>query len=208
MIELSLQNLGKRFQYQWIFKGIDLKLKENDKLLVNGLNGSGKSTFIQTLSGFQTLSEGKSELIINGKKIQPEHFFKFISFSAPYVELPELFNPLELFRFLNSFSYKKIICTENEFFEIVGLSKSINKPIKYFSSGMKQRLKLGIGFLSDSPLLILDEPTSNLDASGIEWYQTMLNLNSKNRLVIVATNLPDIDLNNSTHKLLMENSKK
>jgi ABC-type multidrug transport system ATPase subunit len=208
MIKLTLQNFGKRFQHQWIFKGIDFVLNENDKLLVNGFNGSGKSTFIQTLSGFQTLSEGKVEMEINDELIAPENFFKHISFTAPYVELPELFNPIELFHFLNSFGYKKIKYTENDFFDLIELSKSKNKPIKYFSSGMKQRLKLGLSFLCESPILILDEPTSNLDSVGIEWYQNLLNLHCKNRLVIVATNMPEVELSQYTQSVIMQNTKK
>jgi len=203
MIKLRLHNFGKRFQHQWIFQGIDINLNENDKLLVNGFNGSGKSTFIQTLSGFQTLSEGSVELIYNDKKITDDNFFKYISFTAPYVDLPELFNPIELLRFLNSFGYKKIHFSEHDFFDLIGLSKSTNKPIKYFSSGMKQRLKLGLSFLSESPILILDEPTSNLDSAGIEWYQNMLNSRSQNRILMVATNLPEVDLNQYTHSILM-----
>ena len=60
--------------------------------------------------------------------------------------------------------------------------------IKYFSSGMKQRLKLALAFCSDTPMLMLDEPTSNLDKQGVEWYLGLVQQFAAGRLTIICSN--------------------
>jgi ABC-type multidrug transport system ATPase subunit len=75
--------------------------------------------------------------------------------------------------------------------DILALNKSADKEIRYFSSGMKQRVKLALAICSDSPILLLDEPTTNLDAQGVKWYQDLVANFTKNntRTVIVASNI-------------------
>jgi ABC-type multidrug transport system ATPase subunit len=70
------------------------------------------------------------------------------------------------------------------------LEDSAQKQVKHLSSGMKQRFKLALSFLSATPLLILDEPTSNLDTNGINWYLERLNSVLQDRLVVICSNQP------------------
>src|SRR5690606_28190701 len=72
--------------------------------------------------------------------------------------------------------------------ELLGLERSADKEIRYFSSGMKQRTKLALACCSDTSMLFLDEPTSNLDSQGVEWYHQLIQKFSKDRLIIVASN--------------------
>ena len=81
-----------------------------------------------------------------------------------------------------SFTHEAILST-------VGLESAMNKQIRYFSSGMKQRLKLALAFFSDTPVLLLDEPTTNLDADGIALYRSLIHDHTKARLVIVSSNV-------------------
>jgi ABC-type multidrug transport system ATPase subunit len=72
--------------------------------------------------------------------------------------------------------------------DLLNLPGSSNKLIRYFSSGMKQRLKLALAFCADTPILMLDEPTSNLDAQGVEWYLSLVQQFAKDRLTIICSN--------------------
>ncbi len=72
--------------------------------------------------------------------------------------------------------------------ELLGLQASKNKLIRYFSSGMKQRLKLALAFCADTPILMLDEPTSNLDSQGVDWYLSLVEQFAKDRLTIICSN--------------------
>jgi ABC-type multidrug transport system ATPase subunit len=90
--------------------------------------------------------------------------------------------------------------------DLLNFSKSKHKEIKFFSSGMKQRLKLVLAICSDTNFLLLDEPTTNLDAEGVAWYQSLIEQFIKNRLVIVASNV-EHDYEFCTEKLSITDFK-
>jgi ABC-type multidrug transport system ATPase subunit len=111
-----------------------------------------------------------------------------ISLAAPYLELPEEFTLEEMLRFHFSIVPAKTGYLKEEMLKSAGLAGQEQKFIKHFSSGMKQRLKLLLAFYSNSPLLLLDEPCSNLDENGIKWYRRMLEENLGTRTIIIASN--------------------
>lgn len=157
---------------------------------VTGPNGSGKSTLLRVLSGYQPPTEGKISLKIGGKAIAAEDSFRFVSIAAPYLELIEDFSLAELLRF--HFSFKRVSANRplEELAERMYLYQAWNKPIKHFSSGMKQRLRLGLAFYTDTPILLLDEPTSNLDEQGQQWYKQEILSVLPAKLVLIASNQP------------------
>jgi ABC-type multidrug transport system ATPase subunit len=192
MVSIQLNNLGKKFNKEWIFRNLSYRIEAKQKLVILGGNGSGKSTLLQILSGFVNPNEG--EIIythLNSSKktnIGVEEIRKYISFASPYLQLTEDFTLIELINhcklfkpFVNNFSTQEII-------EHIQLPHAKHKYIKQFSSGMKQRLKLGLAILSDTPLLLLDEPISNLDKDAITWYKQLISNHSGNRAIIVCSN--------------------
>lgn len=190
MLEIRLTDAAKRFQYDWIFRSLNLHVKPYTKLAITGSNGSGKSTFLKCLAGAIPLTEGTIEYLSDGQKIAEGDSYQLLSISAPYMELPEEFTLKELLQF--HFRFKTPIA-EMEIEDMVNamyLSESKDKQISYFSSGMKQRLKLGLCFFSDTPMLILDEPTSNLDAKGTNWYYDLVEEFGQDRMVFVGSNDP------------------
>jgi ABC-type multidrug transport system ATPase subunit len=189
-MNISLQNLGKRFQYEWIFRKLNLEFQENQIYTIIGSNGSGKSTLLQIIAGSLSPSEGKITYQKAQKNIPVEDIYKSISICTPYLELIEELTLKELIRFHIQFKPFRNNLTIKDFIEIIRLEKAENKPIQYFSSGMKQRLKLGLSFYSDTPLLLLDEPTNNLDQQGIDWYLDEIAKNIENRLTIICSNQP------------------
>ena len=187
-LTIALNNAGRRFNRDWIFKGITYTFTSGNSYAVLGPNGSGKSTLLQLLNGSLSLSSGKIDFAFNGKPLHVEDMFKHISLAAPYLELIEEFNLQEVIDF--HFQFKPYIAGIDKpgLIDLLGMQGSKNKPIRYFSSGMKQRLKLALAFCSDTALLMLDEPTSNLDTQGIEWYLQLVKQFSGNRLTIVGSN--------------------
>jgi ABC-type multidrug transport system ATPase subunit len=188
LLSIHLNNLGKKFGSEWIFRKLSFEINANDKVVILGGNGSGKSTLLQMISGYVGANEGEIKYRWNDAVIEPEKLNKYISFASPYLQLVEDFTLSEtiehskIFKpFLNDLTSKDII-------ELIGLSHAKDKFIKQFSSGMKQRLKLGLAILSDTPLLLLDEPISNLDRDAINWFKDLIQKYTNNRTVVVCSN--------------------
>lgn len=188
-MKISLEGVGKKFNYEWIFRKIDLEISPEKTLAVTGSNGSGKSTLLQIISGHMLCSEGKLTYENNAQVIKDEELYKHISIAAPYLELIEEFTVPELVNFHLQFKNFINSIDTARFLEITGLFASRNKPIKYFSSGMKQRVKLALAILSDTDMLLLDEPTSNLDSKAVDWYQNLIGDYGGQRTIIVCSNL-------------------
>lgn len=192
MITIQLKSAGKKFLNQWIFRNIDLQIYKLDKIAITGYNGSGKSTFLQVISGYQSLSEGSIQFFHNGEIIQTEDWYKKISFAAPYLDVHEEYNMHELISFYSSFKCLMHAMNEQELISIIELDENKNKAIKYFSSGMKQRIRLALAVLSDTPVLLLDEPLSNLDKRGVQWYKHLItNYTSSKTIIVCSNNIED-----------------
>ena len=187
-MNISLQNIGRRFNREWIFKGVDYTFEQGNSYAILGANGSGKSTLLQVLNGSLAPSTGKLAFEDGGKNIEPENVFNYLSLAAPYLELIEEFSLSEMIDFHFKFKSYKPGIDKAAVADILNLQGSRNKAIRYFSSGMKQRLKLALAFCSDTQMLMLDEPTSNLDNQGIDWYLGLVEKYSAGRLTIICSN--------------------
>ncbi len=188
-MHIQIENLGKRYQRHWVFRSLSLSFESGSKTAILGHNGSGKSTLLRILAGMQSPSEGNlSWTDVQGNKYNPENVFQQLAFCAPGMELPEEMNLTELLQF--HFSFKKPFpgLDIRSIIELTGLSAAAHKPLVDFSSGMKQRVKLAQAIFSDTPLLMLDEPCSNLDDAGVQQYLGWILQYSKGRSVIVASN--------------------
>ena len=185
-VGVRLDNTGKRFNREWIFRHFSYEFVSGKSYAITGPNGSGKSTLLQVIAGALTHNEGNIQYAIDNVQCSPEEQYKYIALAAPYLELIEEMTATEFFSFHRSF---KALSVSNETaLQIVQLEKAANKQIRYFSSGMKQRLKLAQAFFTNTPLLLLDEPSTNLDADGIVLYHQLINEYTKNKIVIVSSN--------------------
>lgn len=190
-MNITLHNLGRRFNQEWIFRTIDYSFSSNNKYAILGPNGSGKSTLIKVLTGQLTASEGTIHYLDNEVDIHVEDIYQYISIAAPYIELIEEFTLNELLDF--HFKFKSYLPTFNKenVIQLLRMEKSADKGIKYFSSGMKQRVKLVLACCSQSKILFLDEPTSNMDVEGEEWYLNLIEKTSSinnDRILFVGSN--------------------
>ncbi len=185
-MEIHLQNTGKRFNREWIFRNVSHQFAAAGKYAITGNNGSGKSTLLQVIAGSLMHNEGTVQYLENNITVASEKTFKNISIAAPYLELIEEMTAREFLLFHHSF--KPMLVDFMQALQIVQLEKASDRQIRYFSSGMKQRLKLAQAFLSNTPVLLLDEPTTNLDAEGVALYHTLIKNYAQQRLVIISSN--------------------
>ncbi len=185
---ITLQNIGRRFNRDWIFRGIDHTFESGKIYAVLGPNGSGKSTLLQVLNGSLAPSIGTINYFFEDKSVEIDDVYQHLSLAAPYLELIEEFTLAEMIDFHFKFKSYKTGIDKDTLFELLAMPGSKNKLIKYFSSGMKQRLKLALAFCADTPLLMLDEPTSNLDTQGVDWYLSLVQQFAQNRLTIICSN--------------------
>lgn len=187
-MKIRLTNVGKRFNREWIFRNLNFEFQSERSYAITGPNGSGKSTLLQIIAGATTFNEGDIQYFLSDKKIEEENIYNNISIAAPYLELVEEMTLMEFLQFhsrlkswLPSFDSKIII-------SIIRLEEAAEKQIRYFSSGMKQRVKLAQAIFSNVPVVLLDEPCTNLDEEGIILYKTLVKDHCKNRLLIISSN--------------------
>lgn len=185
---ISLENIGRRFNREWIFRGIDYTFVTGKIYAVLGPNGSGKSTLLQVLNGSLFPSAGTINYFYVDKPVEIDAVYQHLSLAAPYLELIEEFSLSEMIDFHFKFKNYANDINKNEIIDLLAMPGSKNKLIKYFSSGMKQRLKLALAFCADTPMLMLDEPTSNLDVQGVDWYLSLVQKFAQNRLTIICSN--------------------
>lgn len=186
-MNITLTNVGRRFNKEWIFKNIDFSFTEGNKYAVLGPNGSGKSTLLSIILGSLSPSEGEINYQ-HTAEIKVEQICHYISFAAPYLDLVEEFTLQETIDFHFQFKEYAAGLDALKVLDLLGLKKSQDKALKHFSSGMKQRTKLALACCAATPVLILDEPTSNLDAQGIDWYLQMIEQYASNKMIIVGSN--------------------
>lgn len=188
-MQITLNNVGKRFNREWIFRHCSYQFQQGKTYAITGSNGSGKSTLLQVVSGSLTHNEGTIDIKDRQQqKIAPELLYTNISIAAPYLELIEEMTAKEMLDFHAQFKPLTSTISIPEILQTVGLQNAINKQIRYYSSGMKQRLKLAQAFFSDTNILLLDEPTTNLDADGTALYHHLIKNYTQNKLVIVSSN--------------------
>lgn len=187
-MKITSQNLGKKFRNEWVFRNLNYEFQSGESYTFIGANGSGKSTLLQVLSGFMPHSEGLIQYESQQKSILVDNYYKHLIVAAPYLELIEDFTLTEIIEFHIKFKPFKNNLSIPDFIDFIELPKAKNKEVKFFSSGMKQRVKLGLAFWSDCEILMLDEPTSNLDVEASAWYVRNVQEYSKNRLLFICSN--------------------
>lgn len=187
-MRIKLSRAGKRFNREWIFRSADIEFNTSSAYAITGPNGSGKSTLLQCLGGMLQLSEGEIQYSTGDRPLSPELAYQQISFCAPYMEVVEEMTLVEFLRFHNQFKSFINQLSIDDIIEEIELRDARNKQIRFYSSGMKQRVKLAQAIFSDADVLLLDEPCSNFDTKGVELYHSLISKYCKDRIVIVCSN--------------------
>lgn len=189
-MKITLSGAARRYNFEWVFKNLNAIFESGQCVALIGHNGSGKSTLLQVLSGVLGLSEGTISFEKEGHPIDSSEVYKELVLCAPYLDLPSTFTMREVLEM--HFKRKPILpnYTVDSVVEAIGLQKAANKTLNQLSSGMRQRVKLATALFADVPLILLDEPCSNLDAAGIEWYRGVVEAVKVEKLIFIASNDP------------------
>lgn len=188
-LSIQTHQLGKRYNREWIFKNLSTSFEAGQTYAITGPNGSGKSTLLQVLWGQLPPTEGSVEYRAKGMVVPVEDVYKEVSIATPYLDLIEEFTLQEMVDF--HFKMRKIrpgLHVENVA-DLAELSHARHKSLSFFSSGMKQRLKLGLALFTEASVVFLDEPFTNLDLNAIGWYKEQVK-HTANSIVLIASNDP------------------
>ncbi|MDQ2772231.1 MAG: ATP-binding cassette domain-containing protein [Bacteroidota bacterium] len=187
---IDASGLGKRYRRDWIFRGLTRTFRPGSATAVLGPNGAGKSTLLNTFSGQLLPTEGTLAFALNGRPLAVEDLPRHLAYAAPYLELLEELTLLELLRFHTRFKPLRPGVSIDQLIGIMYLEKAREQLVREFSSGMKQRLKLALALYADAPLLLLDEPTTNLDTTGTAWYLEQVRATRAGRTLLLSSNVP------------------
>jgi len=185
-MQITLENCGKRYNRDWIFRKLSYTFLQGKTYAITGANGSGKSTLLQVIAASTNATEGTINYSKAASAVANEHIHQQFSIAAPYLDVIEEMTAIEFLEFHSAF--KPLLFSPKEIIPIVDLEKAVNKQIRYYSSGMRQRIKLAQAIFSQSPVLLLDEPCTNLDKTGYQLYHHLIENYCKNKLVIVCSN--------------------
>jgi heme ABC exporter ATP-binding subunit CcmA len=188
-MQIEVRDVAKHFNRRPIFDGISFDVGDGEVFGITGRNGAGKSTLLRIVAGVLAPSRGSVRWHHNGADIAHEQLYRHIGYVAPYLTLYEEFSAAE-----NLELYARIRGTALDartiaaMLDRVGLPTDRRDPIRAFSSGMKQRMKLLFALVHQPPVLLFDEPISNLDADGMRTVYEIVDEQRARGCVIIATN--------------------
>jgi ABC-type multidrug transport system ATPase subunit len=182
-MEILATNLSKKFRQEFVIRDFSHQFKVGHSYAITGPNGSGKSTLLQLIAQFTLPNSGKIEMT----GIDPELVYTQITYAAPYVELIEEYTLPEHLAILVKNNYLPSSVDIDSLEKFIDLQPGRFKLIKNYSSGMRQKIKLGFALLSERPVLLLDEPTTNFDEQAKQWFFNRLN-DQRHKLIIIASN--------------------
>lgn len=189
MPHVVASGLGKQYGRQWIVRHVQLDLPPGTHLAITGANGSGKSTLLKLLAGAAHPTQGTVQYVRHGKPLPQEAHYSYLSWAAPYVQPPLQLQLAELYRLHFAFRPCRLLSPE-VCLEALGLEPHTHKRLSELSSGLLQRAQLGLALFTEAPLLMLDEPTSFLDATTREMMMALIHTHSQGRTLLLASNEP------------------
>ncbi|MCC3156948.1 ABC transporter ATP-binding protein [Hymenobacter sp. 15J16-1T3B] len=190
-MQIEARGLGKRFGRDWIFRDLTHTFRPGTATALLGPNGSGKSTLLQTLAAYTLPSAGELHYALDSQPVRPDDVARHLALCAPALELIEELSLAELVHFHTRFRPLRAGLSAAQFIDLLQLPHARHKLLRDFSSGMKQRVKLGLALYAEAPLLLLDEPTTNLDRAGVAWYHEHVEATIAGRLVLVSSNVEE-----------------
>lgn len=187
-MEIVLENLAKRYGSQWVFRNLDYHFKPGQNYALIGSNGAGKSTLLEIITGKIPYTKGKVSHYSDEVLLSEDVLFRHFSIATTSMALIEELTLEEAVKFHVRFRPFIDSISSDDFLGLLELMEERKKYVHQFSSGMKQRLKLGFAILTESTAIILDEPGANLDEKSKTWFQDLLQEYKKDRLLIIASN--------------------
>jgi heme exporter protein A len=184
-----LRDVTRRFGRRTVFSAVSGEAHAGQSLVISGANGSGKSTLVKIIAGLLGPSGGEVDVRIGGKELDPVQRRRHIGYVAPDLALYAELTGAENLQFFGRL--RGIHLTRDDLIALltrVGLRGRGRDYVGDYSSGMRQRLKYAVALLHNPALLLLDEPTANLDAEGAAIVKSIVDEQKRQGLVLIATN--------------------
>lgn len=189
MVTLSFSGLSKSFGFRVVFENISATALHGSALVVTGPNGSGKTTLLRIIAGLLRPSAGRITLALDSGEIPKEELRRHLALVAPDLQLYDELTALENLAFLTRLrGFKHPQAHLEMALQEVGLAERGGDLVKAYSSGMKQRLQYAYARLLEPTLLLLDEPTANLDDAGKQMAHAFIQRQKERGIVVIATN--------------------
>jgi len=185
-MRIIAKNIAKRYNRNVVFKDFSQTFEQGKTYAILGPNGSGKSTLLKTIA---SMIEPDNGSIDYHNSFTSQTVFQTLGYVAPYIDIPEEYTFKEIISFHSNF--RKPELEADEIIERCELSRFANTPIKEFSSGMKQRVKLSLVLFFKNFLRIYDEPCSHLDQNGFSWFKQHVKAGAEHSIVIIGSNNPE-----------------
>lgn len=191
LTKVEVKNLSKAYQSRKLFTDVSVTIPDRSVFVVLGHNGAGKTTFLRILCGLIPATSGQIEFVMDGKVLTPREKRAQLGLVSPDLELYGELSAAENLEFFSGvrglpFSLDRA----REVLEFVGLKGRGRDYVATYSSGMKQRMKYAYALLHDPHILVLDEPTTNLDEVGVALVDRIIRRQKERGIVIMATNEP------------------
>lgn len=188
-MKLSVEKISKNFGRKKILRDISFELFSGKSAAVVGPNGSGKTTLLRVICGLIRPSQGEIRYIENNHPIPQKIFYKTMGLVGPYLELYEELTASENLLFFARMKRIQNAPAKISFLmDRLNLTGNEDEQVKNYSSGMRQRLKYVFALIGEPEILILDEPTSNLDKDGIDRVYDIMSEQKKTKILLLATN--------------------
>ena len=187
---IDLQKVSKRYTNEWILRNVSYQFVSNKIYGISGSNGSGKSTLVKMIAGYLSPSVGTITYIKGEHKVSKDDIYKSVSLWGPHVNLINELTIKEMVNYFFKFKTLRKGLSIPAFFEILDLPLPASRRIDSLSSGQTQRIGLALSILSDTAILLLDEPSSYLDESSLAWLYQLIEEYKLDRTIIISSNEP------------------
>ena len=188
-LQITAEGLGKRFGRSPVVRDFTYDFAPGSVTAVAGANGSGKSTLLRLLGGQLLPSSGEVSFRESGTDVPEERRYRCVALTGPYLELVEELSGEELLGFhARVRGFRQNLRPADLWARLDWTKGTRRRRIASYSSGMKQRIRLLLALATDAGAVLLDEPTSNLDAEGVAWYQSLVSAWRDGRTLIIASN--------------------
>ncbi len=192
MWQISAQNIGHKFNQRCIFDGISFNISEGQSIVITGPNGSGKTTLLRIICHLIRPSQGQLIFSWDKDELSINKLYRYLGLVGPYLQL---YNDLSAFENYKFFAKIRGLTNDLQYFKFLmkrmGLAGRELDELNTYSSGMLQRAKYVMALIHQPPILILDEPTANLDDNGAAIVYKIMEEQKKDKILILATNEPE-----------------
>jgi len=189
-VRISFTDVAKRYDLRVVFRSVSGEAVPGEVLVITGPNGSGKSTLLTILCGLLRPTRGAVSHVLDGNETAREEWRRHLGVVAPAMAVYEELDAMENLRFFASVrGMDRAGGRCRECLDLVGLDPDRRTPVRGYSTGMAQRLKIAQALLHDPAVLFFDEPGSNLDPAGKNWLkEAVRGLTQAGKTVVLATN--------------------